>query len=202
MSNDVSHAFELAPWRSPLARALHRNRSQPHHRFFQLATVTPDGFPKNRTVVFRGFLEQTNDLKIITDRRSHKIQELAQCNRAEIAWYFVKTREQFRLAGEITVVSVADVDAPLFQERQNTWQAISENGRSQFAWPNPAAPRTDSKEAFEVEDIDPKIPLDDFVLLVLKINAVDHLELRGDPQNRCLYQLQSDHTWQKIEVNP
>lgn len=198
----MSDSSELAPWRSPLARALHRNRSQPHHRFFQLATVTPEGLPKNRTVVFRGFIEQTNDLKIITDRRSGKIQELAQCNKAEIAWYFVKTREQFRLSGEITVISSTNGDSPLFSTRQKTWQAISDNARSQFAWPDPAATRIDGKEVFEVEPPDPDIPLDNFVLLVVKVVAIDHLELRGEPQNRWLYQLQSDNTWQKTEVNP
>lgn len=198
----MSNSFELAPWRSPLSRALHRNRSQPHHRFFQLATVTPEGLPKNRTVVFRGFVDQTNDLKIITDRRSHKINDLAQCNKAEIAWYFVKTREQFRLSGEMTVISANDQGAPLFQERQKTWQAISDNGRSQFAWPHPAAERTNSKEAFDIDPLDPNSPLEDFVLLVLKINAVDHLELRGEPQNRFFYQLQPNNTWAKTEVNP
>ncbi|MEO1006929.1 MAG: pyridoxamine 5'-phosphate oxidase, partial [Cyanobacteria bacterium J06638_38] len=44
----------LAPWRSLLSGAIHRNRSQPHSRYFQLATVTPEGYPANRTVVFRG----------------------------------------------------------------------------------------------------------------------------------------------------
>ena len=200
----MSDSFELAPWRSPLACALHRNRSQPHHRFFQLATVTPEGLPKNRTVVFRGFIEQTNDLKIITDRRSCKIQELAKCHKTEIAWYFVKTREQFRLSGEITVISAdyKNKNSPLFLERQKTWQAISDNARSQFAWPDPVAARTDNKKAFEVEPPDPNIPLDNFVLLVVKVMAIDHLELRGEPQNRYLYELQSDNTWTKIEINP
>lgn len=56
----MTQIFELAPWRSPLSRAIHLNRSQAHHRFLQLATVTPGGQPRNRTVVFRGFMEQTN----------------------------------------------------------------------------------------------------------------------------------------------
>jgi pyridoxamine 5'-phosphate oxidase len=45
----------LAPWRSALARALHRNRALVYARYFQLATVRADGRPANRTVVFRGF---------------------------------------------------------------------------------------------------------------------------------------------------
>jgi pyridoxamine 5'-phosphate oxidase len=45
----------LAPWRSPLSRALYRNRNLPYCRYLQLATVRPNGQPANRTVVFRGF---------------------------------------------------------------------------------------------------------------------------------------------------
>nr|WP_265264241.1 pyridoxamine 5'-phosphate oxidase family protein [Spirulina subsalsa] len=89
----------LAPWRSPLSHALHRNRSQPFSRYLQLATITPDGYPANRTVVFRGFTPQGNALKIITDSRSEKFQQLHHSPWGEICWYFSQTREQFRLFG-------------------------------------------------------------------------------------------------------
>ena len=67
---------KLSPWRSILSRALHRNRSLPNARYFQLATVDFGGKPTNRTVVFRGFLDQSNQLQIITDRRSEKINHI------------------------------------------------------------------------------------------------------------------------------
>ena len=70
--------MSLAPWRSLLSRALHQNRSLPYARYFQLATVRANGHPANRTVVFRGFLDDTNQLKIITDSRSQKIEQIAQ----------------------------------------------------------------------------------------------------------------------------
>ena len=78
----------LAPWRSALSSAIHRNRSQ-SSRYFQLATVTAEGYPANRTVVFRGFLDdRQNRLKIITDSRSAKIQDIEHQAVAEICWYF------------------------------------------------------------------------------------------------------------------
>ncbi|NJL49732.1 MAG: pyridoxamine 5'-phosphate oxidase, partial [Leptolyngbyaceae cyanobacterium SM2_5_2] len=58
----VSISTALAPWRSALGRALHRNRSRPYSRYFQLATVQTNGRPANRTVVFRGFLPDSNQL--------------------------------------------------------------------------------------------------------------------------------------------
>ncbi len=49
--------MSLAPWRSLITRALHHNRSLAYSRYVQLATIKENGFPANRTVVFRGFLE-------------------------------------------------------------------------------------------------------------------------------------------------
>ncbi|MCA1991428.1 MAG: pyridoxamine 5'-phosphate oxidase family protein, partial [Coleofasciculus sp. S288] len=92
--------MSLAPWRSLLASALHKNRSLPYARYFQLATIRADGRPANRTVVFRGFLDSTNQLKIITDTRSQKAEQIDHQPWGEVCWYFPKTREQFRLLGQ------------------------------------------------------------------------------------------------------
>jgi pyridoxamine 5'-phosphate oxidase len=70
--------MNLAPWRLPLARALHRNRSIPASRYLQLATVRSDGRPANRTVVFRGFAPDTDWLQFVTDSRSQKVEQLGQ----------------------------------------------------------------------------------------------------------------------------
>ncbi|ANV88731.1 pyridoxamine 5'-phosphate oxidase [Picosynechococcus sp. PCC 7117] len=195
--------FELAPWRSPLARALHRNKSQPHHRFFQLATVTPTGKPRSRTVVFRGFLEGSNDLKIITDQRSEKINHLATCPDAEIAWYFTKTREQFRFSGQIKLVTAAaSPPSPLNRARQQTWQALSDTARAQFLWPQPGDRRSENSADFQPTAVNDQEPVSNFVLLLFQVTKVDHLELRGNPQNRFLYDLTADGTWQQKTVNP
>ncbi|HEY9641740.1 MAG TPA: Npun_F5749 family FMN-dependent PPOX-type flavoprotein [Coleofasciculaceae cyanobacterium] len=176
----------LAPWRSPLARALHRNRSLVYARYLQLATVRADGRPANRTVVFRGFLDGTNQLKFITDTRSQKLEQILLQAWAEACWYFPKTREQFRLLGELQLVT-ADHPAPeLLKARQLLWQDLSDAARSQFVWADPGAPRADA-DAFAVAPPDPLTPLPNFCVLLLDPDQVDHLELRGDPQNRFSY---------------
>ncbi|MFM7406931.1 MAG: pyridoxamine 5'-phosphate oxidase family protein, partial [Cuspidothrix sp.] len=88
--------MSLAPWRSLISHALHRNRSLVYSRYVQLATVGENGLPANRTIVFRGFLEDTNQLKFITDIRSQKAEQISKQPAAEICWYFPNTREQFR----------------------------------------------------------------------------------------------------------
>jgi len=193
----------LAPWRSPLSSAIHRNR-KPHSRYFQLATVTTEGYPANRTVVFRGFLELENyfnTLKIITDARSAKIKDLENKAFAEVCWYFTKTREQFRIAGKLKLITATETNLELLQARKTTWHNLSDSARSQFAWPYPAQPAAD-KSAFEIDPLDANLPLDNFYLLLLIPQKIDHLQLRGDPQQRCLYTLENNLSWSTEFVNP
>ena len=201
MCESLSGIENVAPWRSPLARALHRNRSQPHSRYFQLATVQADGRPANRTVVFRGFLDDTNLLKIITDTRSQKFDQIVYKPWAEACWYFTITREQFRLAGTLTLVGANHPESMLQQARQASWQDLSDAARLQFAWPHSGENRADVS-AFSSPPPDPEKPLESFCLLLLEPVQVDHLELRGDPQNRYLYRLDSSQAWSTQAVNP
>lgn len=191
----------LAPWRSPLARALHRNRSLVYSRYVQLATVRPDGRPANRTVVFRGFLDDTNQLKFITDQRSEKTSHLIHHPWGEVCWYFAKTREQFRLLGLITLVGDDTPDATLQHARLRQWHDLSDAARLQFAWPPPGQPRAEAEAAFAPLAPDPERPLPCFRLVLLQPTEVDHLELRGEPQNRYHY-WQTAEAWQMQAVNP
>jgi len=190
----------LAPWRSPLARALHRNRSLVYARYFQLATVCAEGRPANRTVVFRGFLDDTNQLKMITDARSKKAEQIDQNAWSEACWYFPKTREQFRLLGQLTLVGAHCSDASLLKARERSWQELSDAARVQFAWSPPGAPREDT--GFDAPPPDPTTPRSNFCLLLLDSTHVDHLELRGDPQNRSIYSFTDAIGWSMHAVNP
>ncbi len=190
------------PWRSPLARALHRNRSQPHSRYLQLATITPEGLPANRTVVFRGFWSDTDWLQFVTDSRSEKIIHIRHQPLAEACWYFAKTREQFRLAGELILITATCEDKALKSSRQAAWQKLSDSARLQFAWPFPGKPREDGKEAFTPTPPSEREPLDNFCLLLLITKKVDWLELRGEPQKRTLYLLQEKQSWLTQQINP
>lgn len=192
---------QLAPWRSPLSRALHLNRSQPYSRYLQLATITIDGRPANRTVVFRGFLDDTNQLQIVTDSRSEKIAQIEQQPWTEACWYFTKTREQFRLLGKLTVVGVDYSDESLQKARRLVWQSLSDGARSQFAWPTPGQLR-DESSAFSNSQLSSSEPLANFCLLLLDSERVEHLELRGEPQNRWKYSLDESQGWLVEQINP
>ena len=190
----------LAPWRSPLSRALHRNRSLVYARYFQLATVRLDGRPANRTVVFRGFLDDTNQLKMVTDARNQKTEQIDQTAWGEACWYFPKTREQFRLSGRLILVRESYPDAQLLDARTRSWQELSDAARVQFAWSCPGAPREST--GFNPPPPDPISPPSNFCLLLLDSTHIDHLELRGDPQNRSIYSFSDAIGWSMQSVNP
>jgi len=64
----------------------------------QLATVAEGGEPRVRTVVFRGWASPPLPgapfaLSFITDSRAEKMRE---SDAAEVCWYLVENREQFR----------------------------------------------------------------------------------------------------------
>ncbi|MEH2081691.1 MAG: Npun_F5749 family FMN-dependent PPOX-type flavoprotein [Nostoc sp.] len=194
--------MSLAPWRGAIAHALDRNRSLVYARYLQLATLQTNGRPANRTLVFRGFLEDTNQLKFITDNRSAKTDQIQQQPWAEICWYFPNTREQFRITGCLTLVSGNDSDHNLQSARIAMWQELSDAARLQFAWPHPGKPRIQETGAFEPPAPDPVEPVANFCLLLLDPVQVDHLELRGEPQNRWLYCRDDQQEWSSEAINP
>lgn len=189
----------LAPWRSILSRALHRNRSLTNARYFQLATINVKGEPANRTVVFRGFLEETNQLQIITDSRSEKIDQINHNSSSEICWYFPKTREQFRISGNLTIIDKNNVKQSI---RVRVWQKLSDAARQQFTWPEPGQPLSDHQENFSLPTPSEKKPFPPFVLLLFTPKKVDHLELRSQPHQRIIYYLDDKKMWMTQAVNP
>jgi pyridoxamine 5'-phosphate oxidase len=191
----------LAPWRSHLAAALHRNRSLRFARYLQLATVRVDGRPANRTVVFRGFLEETNCLKFVTDIRSQKVEEINLYPWGEICWYFPKTREQFRIAGKLILAGAEHPNTELCSWRRIAWQELSEAARVQFAWPHPRENKAAASD-FELVSPDAIEPLANFCLLLLEPETVDVLELRREPQNRSFYLRDEAGNWSVRDVNP
>ncbi|PSB51833.1 Npun_F5749 family FMN-dependent PPOX-type flavoprotein [Chamaesiphon polymorphus] len=192
----------LPPWRSPIARALHRNRSSPQARYFQLATVDIDLRPHNRTLVFRGWLEPGSQLQSVTDVRSSKATNLlaGASLLAEACWYFPETREQFRLSGTLRLVTAECTTISDYEARQQVWKQMSDAGRIQFEWGTPGAARS-APETFNPLQPDPQQPSANFCLLLLAVTKVVQLELRGDPQNCYSYEI-LDGQWYMRSINP
>ena len=122
--------------------------------YVQLATVTNDGFPKCRTVVQRGLLRQGDHsvLKFITDKRSEKVQQIASNPKCELVWWFLKTSEQYRISGELTLVGNDSQNVELLQARKQQWGTLRDTAREQFYWEQPGVPLNESNEEEEEEE--------------------------------------------------
>jgi pyridoxamine 5'-phosphate oxidase len=189
-------------WLPSLVLAMHQNRHAPDSRFVQMATVRRDGRPANRTVVFRGFLNDSPRLAFVTDARSEKAAELEHLPWSQLCWYFPVTHEQYRISGPVAVVGHDSDDAELRGARTTSWRELAEAVRVSFTWPEPGAPRDDGGVRFPAVHPDPETPPAHFCLLVLDPHEVDLLEINGNPQNRWIYRRNETGRWQGSEVNP
>lgn len=181
-----------ATWNDRLKKAIANNKRDAHNRYLQLATVTASGEPRVRMVVFRGFANAGMSLLIITDTRSQKIAELAQQNTVEVAWYFTRSREQFRLRCS-AAVHTADDDPTA--HRGALWVSLSEAAKSQFFWRRPGALRHEGETLPVTED-----PPSTFSVVELTPFYVDHLTL-AKTQTRVISE-SSDGRWCDVNVNP
>ncbi len=183
-------------WHDALKKAIRKNKRLRENRYFQLATISKNALPANRTVVFRGFTETSNSIKVITDSRSQKLEEIKSNPSFEICWYFSITREQFRIRGEAEIIGPSDSE-----ERFSTWTELSDSAREQFFWPMPGKPiDTSANESKPDLAMDRGVP-ETFVLLGLQPISVDHLRLKGSPQTRILSSIDSGG-WISLEVHP
>ncbi|MDB2351855.1 pyridoxamine 5'-phosphate oxidase family protein [Luminiphilus sp.] len=178
-----------------LKTALRKNRRHAHHRYFQLASVTAEGYPRNRTVVFRGFATDDQTLLVITDSRSDKVAEFAQNGAAEIAWYFTETREQFRIRAVTSCISDSTGSTEDAALREQVWRQLSDAARAQFFWRSPGLALGAGTTLVTTEAVP-----ETFALLKLSPVAIDHLVL-SKVQTRRHSQLIDNH-WHEQWINP
>ncbi|KAG8653440.1 pyridoxine/pyridoxamine 5'-phosphate oxidase 2 [Manihot esculenta] len=192
------------PWKQLLLRALESNSHLKHSSFFQFATVGSDGRPSNRTVVFRGFAENSDKIQINTDSRTRKIEELKQCPFAEICWYFTDSWEQFRINGKVDIIDGLNPDPAKHEIREKSWYASSLKSRMQYLGPNPGLPCLNEQPSHDFF-LDPSSgPVATFCLLLLDPEQVDYLNLKSN--QRIMFTLMrnvnGEHYWNSERTNP
>ncbi|KAM5555700.1 pyridoxine/pyridoxamine 5'-phosphate oxidase 2 [Rosa sericea] len=193
-----------APWKQLLLTALESNAHLRHSSYFQLATIGSNGRPSNRTVVFRGFQEDSDKIQINTDCRTRKIEELKHCPFAEICWYFTDSWEQFRINGTVDIIDGSNSDPIKLQQREKSWFSGSLRSRLQYLGPSPGLPNLSEQPSNEVS-LDPSTgPVGAFCLLVLDPHQVDYLNLKSN-QRLSFTSTSSpngEKSWTSERVNP
>ncbi|MBT1449561.1 pyridoxamine 5'-phosphate oxidase family protein [Glaciecola sp. XM2] len=201
-------------WRQRLVRSLHLHRSKPEARYFQAASVDKDNLPTVRTMVFRDFVESSNALLAVTDKRSEKFTHWQTRPHAELHWYFAKTREQYRFKCSVgliyydmnaqdvcvtgaTYLSINEARS-LYNER---WERLSVAAKASFYG---AAPKTyvdtettqNNRQTAEVSALS-----EYFTTVVFEPYGADYLDLKTTPHTRLISTRESDN-WTLSSVNP
>ncbi|CDP08652.1 unnamed protein product [Coffea canephora] len=193
-----------APWKQLLLNALQSNSHLKHSSYFQLATVGNNGRPSNRTVVFRGFQDDSDKIQMNTDSRTRKIEDLKHCPFAEICWYFTDTWEQFRINGKVDIIDGYSADPLKLQHREKAWFASSLRSRLQYLGPTPGLPSLD-EELSEKTSLDPSTgPVGAFCLLLLDPDQVDYLNLKSNERQSFTSTRtgSGEKFWTSDKVNP
>ena len=178
----------LPSWRQDLKSSRKKEGKSPSNRWLQLSTVSKENEPRLRTVVFRGW-HKDSSMIIFTDRRSEKIEHLKSNPNAEILWFFLKTKSQYRFKGKIHELI----------DNKNYWDLLSEKSKSS-CFCGSAAEKINRKgqSAYEILSNLPKS--ENFVVLNFEIDSVDLLKLEQPIHRRYLWE--KIKKWEKIELNP
>jgi len=223
MASEVMGDQDFEPtdqsWRSRLEISIAKSRKIRGSNYVQISTVNKDGEPRCRTVVFRGFLRSSNlpedhpmspqndgdfdgkpcIMKMCTDLRSRKVEEVAHQPISEMVWWFPKTSEQYRVRGSLLLIGDDNDDTALQIARKEMWGNLGDSARESFL-------DDDSVLYIGGRDEDGKVlpvPLN-FVLMLLNPTYVDYLLLKG-AQYRQIDERVGDarkSTWSSKRVKP
>jgi pyridoxamine 5'-phosphate oxidase len=179
-----------APWRKLLDASLAAHDDDPTPRYVALASNGLDRAPACRMLVFRGFAADCDGLLFSTDARSLKVREISRDARAEVCWYFPRTREQYRLAGSVYLVREG---TSFRSSRIAVWESLSQSVRKQFSWPSPGTDWISTQETAPIDDSSrsDEPPPTFAVLRLFPYSRVDYLNLRTDPPERIVYEYTS-----------
>ncbi|KAK9764674.1 hypothetical protein K7432_007634 [Basidiobolus ranarum] len=169
----------------------------------------------------------TSDLlQFTTHVDSTKVQEIVNNPWCEVCWWLPETNEQFRFSGKAYIIpstnhtlykAYPELDAHFQnfsgsfdweQERVAAWRSMSPGMKASFAWPKPGAPRIEEDSVFipkveegENQEYLVRKSLDNFALLVVVPDTLDHVELSKKPNERRVY-VKNESTWTVEELNP
>ena len=137
----ISSMNSLSSWRSKIDGSIQKSRKIKGGNYVQIATVGMDGLPHCRTVVFRGFVSVTSAasssstsgwfeaMKMITDARSEKVTHIKHSPACEMVWWFSQSSEQYRVSGDLVLVSNDSPDKHLLEARKQQWGNLSDPAR-------------------------------------------------------------------------
>lgn len=134
MSAKTASCHAMNSWENSIRDIIVKNKRIVESKYITFTTISEEGWPSARTVVFRGFHNQDDKvyLKFISDSRSQKISDLERCNKVELCWYLTKDKDQFRIKGYGTSVGILTDDPRAAKLRVQLWNGLSDGARAPF----------------------------------------------------------------------
>lgn len=143
-----------------------------------LATITPEGLPRARTVVLRHADAETGMLHVHTDLHSGKVVDLLATPFAALHVWDRSAHLQIRVEADVMIASREDV--------VNIWTRMPQSSRSAYGGtPSPGSPIVDSL------DYAPGSDPDRFAVLQFRVVSLDVLHL-GIDHRRARFERNSE----------
>ncbi|MGF1451978.1 MAG: pyridoxamine 5'-phosphate oxidase family protein [Opitutales bacterium] len=187
------HAPSLDDILEQAVEALESAAADPGHpfRWVCLATVDPNGYPRLRTMVLRGFDWSERRLTFYTDARSAKVAELDERPRGEALVYDPSTKRQVRLSGLVVLETGPEADGGI-------WKQLPPKARINYATVHPPGdPIPDPAEGKPVQNPE-TLSGKTFCAVHLVIEAIDIVELGRESHLRArfaIFDAKVDGTW-------
>ena len=161
-----------------------------------IATVTPAGAPRSRTVVLRGFDPLEPELLIHTDLRSPKCREIE--NQGIVSWLFYDRGRKLQLRVQ-TTASVQSVGP----RADAAWANASASSRRAYLAPHQPSSVLEQWHPNIPEEFQRTVPpiqatesgRPNFALIVCRIHEMDRLDLGYDGHRRSRW------SWQQGELH-
>lgn len=144
-----------------IQKSLKENSEVVYSNFLQLATVDKNNQPQVRTLSFKG-IYNNEQIKIITELKSHKVIEINNNDSCQICWYFPISREQYRISCKAKLVTATNQELELLEERKKTWEELSDERKNSYYTNLSNIDKNDNKSYVDNTKIS-----DNFVLLLL-----------------------------------
>ncbi|MAI47512.1 MAG: pyridoxamine 5'-phosphate oxidase [Hyphomicrobiaceae bacterium TMED74] len=165
---------------SQLARATRDRRSE--LRWMNLATTTPDGTPRLRTVVLREVIPATRQIAFHTDRRSSKSSELEVNPRVALHFHDRRGALQIRMEG----LAHASQDF----DRVNAWRKLHPGSREQYAQElAPGSEISSPTDAIVRSEATDRGGFENFTVVAVQIDLIDWLSLAQSGHRRAAFRM-------------
>jgi hypothetical protein len=178
--NDLDETLAES-WRL-IARGVADRRSPFHHP--TLATLGPDGRPRLRTLILRGCDVPGRNLRIHTDLRSEKVNEIARDSRVGLHFYDPSAKIQLRIDG----VATLNTDNAIADAAWTGSRLFSRQCYGIAPGPGTVIAAADGFELPETSDAGTSPGRVNFCAITIKINSLEWLYLAAAGHRRALFQ--------------